>query len=236
MKGFLIYIVLGSLLIISCQKIFFNEEEGTREIALEEFHNVKILGIYNLVLVQDSTDRLVITGKNDIGSVDAITRNDTLVIDDHKKRSFNPDKNSLVLHFTHIEQLELFDPVRLTNRDTLKADNFRFFAIGEIAEVRIAIKCNYLLLATNSNTLGYLYFSGKANNCWIWNRYGSCIFADSLLCKDAAIYNESVGNVNINAADNINAFIRGPGNIGYYGTPVITITEKRGTGKLIRLD
>jgi hypothetical protein len=236
MKKFLICIVLGSLLIVSCQKIFFNEEEGTREISLEDFHDVKISGIFNLVLVQDSTDKLVITGKNDIGSVDAITVNDTLIIDDHKKRSFNPDKNSLVLHFTHIEQLELFDPVRLTNRDTIKAENFRFFAIGEIAEVKIVIKCNSLLLATNSNTLGYIYFNGIADNCWIWNRYGSCIYADSLQCNDATIYNESVGDVNINAADNINAFIRGPGNIGYYGNPVITISEKRGTGKLIRLD
>jgi hypothetical protein len=236
MKSFLIYLVLGSFLIISCQKIFFNDEESTREISLEQFQNVKISGIYNLVLVQDSTDRLEIKGKNDIGSIDAITTNDTLIIDDHKKRSFNPDRNSLVLHFTSIEQLELFDPVQLSNRDTIKAENFRFFALGEIAEVRIVIKCNYLLLTTDSNTLGYLYFSGRADNCWIWNRYGSCIYADSLHCRDAAIYNESVGVVNINASDNLNAFIRGPGNIGYYGNPAIMISEKRGTGKLIFLD
>jgi ABC-type taurine transport system substrate-binding protein len=62
------------------------------------------------------------------------------------------------------------------------------------------------------------------------------MYADSLHCKNAAIYNESVGVVNINASDNIDAFIRGPGNIGYYGTPVINIVEKRGTGKIIRLD
>jgi hypothetical protein len=236
MKSFLIYLILSSFLIISCQEIFFNDEEGTREISLEDFHDVKISGIYNLVLVQDSTDRLEITGKNDIASIEAVTVNDTLIIDDHKKRSFNPDRNSLVLHFTHIEQLELFDPVRLTNRDTIIADNFRFFAVGEIAEVKIVIKCNHLLLTTDSNTLGYLFFSGSAADCWIWNRYGSCIYADSLHCRDAAIYNESVGDVNINASANINAFIRGPGNIGYYGNPVITISEKRGTGKLIRLD
>jgi hypothetical protein len=45
-----------------------------------------------------------------------------------------------------------------------------------------------------------------------------------------------VGDVNINASDNIEAFIRGPGNICYYGHPVINLVEKRGTGKIIRLD
>ncbi|HZY24929.1 MAG TPA: DUF2807 domain-containing protein, partial [Bacteroidales bacterium] len=88
----------------------------------------------------------------------------------------------------------------------------------------------------NSNTLGYFHFIGKTETCWIWNRYGSSMYADSLHCKVASIYNESLGFVNINASDNIDAFIRGPGNIGYYGTPVINIIEKRGTGKIIRLD
>jgi len=62
------------------------------------------------------------------------------------------------------------------------------------------------------------------------------MYADSLHCKDAIIYNDSVGDVNINASDNIEAFIRGPGNICYYGNPVINLAEKRGTGKIIRLD
>jgi hypothetical protein len=70
----------------------------------------------------------------------------------------------------------------------------------------------------------------------LWNRYGSCIFADSLLCKEAVIYNESVGDVSINASDDIQAYIWGPGNINYYGTPAINIVEKRGNGKIIRLD
>jgi hypothetical protein len=236
MKSFLMYIVLISFLTISCQKIFFNEEEGTREIPLADFHNAKISGIYNFVLVQDSSDRLVITGRNDIRSIDAITKDDTLFISDNKKRSFNPDKNSLVLHFTQIEQIDFFGPVKLTNRDTIKADNFTLVAEGEIAEVRLVIKCNSLVVLDNSNTLGYFHLIGQSTDTWFWNRYGSCMYADSLVCRNAVVYNESIGDVHINATDNLNAFIRGPGIIGYYGTPVITISENRGTGKLIRLN
>ena len=102
MKSFLIYLVLASFLIISCNEIFFNEEESTRELFLQDFRAMKILVIYNMVLIQDSTNRLVITGKNDISSIDALVMDDTLIIDDHKKISFNPNKNTLVLHFSNL--------------------------------------------------------------------------------------------------------------------------------------
>jgi Putative auto-transporter adhesin, head GIN domain len=236
MKSFYIYLILVSVLIISCQKILFNDDESTREIILKDFHAVKISGIYNFVLIQDSTNRLVIMGKNDINSIDAMIKNDTPIIDDHKNISFNPNKNALTLHFSNLKYIDSSDPINLSNADTIQADQFSLVAGGEIAEVRLVFKCNHFYAVDNSNTLGYFHFIGKTETCWIWNRYGSIMYADSLHCKDAAIYNESVGNVNINASDNIDAFIRGPGNIGYYGTPVINIAEKRGTGKIIRLD
>jgi hypothetical protein len=236
MKRFVILLLLISLMIVSCQKIFFSEEESTREINLEKFHAVNFRGIYNIVLIQDSTDRLVITGKNNINSIDAFIKNDTLTIDDHKKMSFNPEKNSLTLHFTNLEYFASYNPVNITNRDTLKADHFMFVAIGEIAEVRFRLNCNFLQVLDNSNTLGYLHFIGKAESCWIWNRYGTCMYTDSLQCKDAVIYNESVGDVSVNASDNIHAFIRSPGNILYRGNPVITLEEKKGEGRLIHLD
>jgi hypothetical protein len=229
MKSFFVYLILATFLIISCQKILFNEDESTREFLLKDFHALKISGIYNFVLIQDSTNRLFITGKNDIHSIDALIKDDTLIIDDHKKLSFNPNKNTL-------KYIDSSDPINLSNRDTIKADQFSLVAIGEIAEVRLVFKCNNFFAVNNSNTLGYFHFIGKTESCWIWNRYGSCIYADSLLCKDATVYNESVGVVNINASDNIEAFIRGPGNICYYGNPIINLVEKRGTGKIIHLD
>jgi hypothetical protein len=236
MKSILKYIVLASFLTISCQKLLFNQDERTREISLNDFHAVHISGIYNFVLIQDSTNRLVITGKNDINSISAIIKDDTLIIDDHKKLSFDPEKNSLVLHFSNLEQVIFNGPVNLTNRDTIRAGNFTFEATGEIAEVRLVIKCNQFVALNNSNTLGYLHFIGKAESCWIWNRYGSCMYADSLLCKNAVVYNESVGDVNVNASDYIEAFIRSSGNIGYHGDPVIKISENRGGGRLIHLN
>jgi hypothetical protein len=233
MKRVLLYLVLATFL-ISCQKIFFNDDVESREISLGSFHALQISGIYNFVLIQDSTNRLVITGRNDINSIEAIIKNDTLSINDNKKMSFNPAKNILELHFSNLGNITCFDPINISNKDTIRADQFIFAAICEIAEVRLVVDCNYFLIVNIPNTLGYFYLSGKANSCSFFNRYGSSMFANKLSCKNAEVYNESVGDVYVNASESIKAYIWGPGNIYYYGTPVVSVEEKRGSGMIIR--
>ena len=236
MKNFIIYLVFASASLVSCHELLFNGDDETRDIALGNFHAVQFSGIYNIVLIQDSTDRLVINGKNDIFSINCTIRDDTLTIDDHKKRYFNPNRNTLYFHFRDVKFIACNDPVNLSNRDTVKADTLVLYAIGEIAEVRMVIKCNYFGVVNDANTLGYLHFKGTTDGCWIWDRYGSSMYADSLQCRYASVYNQSVGDISINASDNLDVYFKGPGNIYYRGDPVINIREQRGTGKLIRMD
>jgi hypothetical protein len=236
MKRLIIYLVFASLLIISCRKILFSDDENTRVVPLKDFHAVKFSGIYNIVIIQDSANRLVITGKNDINSIDAVVIDDTLIIDDHKKMSFNTNRNTLFLHFSNLGYIATYDPVNISNSDTIKADRFYYDAIGEVADVRLVVDCSYLYVVNYPNTHGHLYFNGIAGGCTFINSYGCSIFADSLSCKNAVIDNASAGDVYINASEHIRAIIRGPGNIYYYGSPVIEIEERGGNGKLIQLD
>ena len=236
MKSLLFFIVSASFLAISCQELLFDEEESTREITLKDFHYLEVNGIFNIILIQDSTNRLIITGANNISTIDALIKDDSLVIDDHKKISLNHAKNTLTLHFTDLNYLRFNDPVNVSNQDTIRADLFTIVAVGGIAEVRLVINCNTFQILNHANTLGYFNFIGRAENCSIANRYGSCVFADSLVCKNAEIYNESIGAVRVNASDNIEASIRGSGNIYYHGSPIIKITELTGKGRVIGLD
>jgi len=224
------------LMLVSCQKIFFNDDEGTRVIELGDFIAADISGIYDIVLIQDSTNKLVINGKKDINSITAIVKNDTLIIDDHKRMTVNPDKNTLTIHFTDIEHLVTNDPVFISNMDTIRTDKFIYEGIGEIAEARMVVDCNYFLIVNSANTMGYSYISGYAVNAVFFNRYGSSIFAEDLKCINVEAINGSVGDIYLSASDNITAYIWGPGNIYYHGKPVIKITEQTGTGKIIPLD
>ncbi len=236
MKSALIFISLVSVILISCQKIFFSGEEETREITLGDFHAVKISGIYNVVLTQDYENRLVITGKNDINSIDAMVIDDTLIIENHKSIPFNTEKNNLTLHLSSLDYLVTYDPVNISNTDTLKGERILYDAIGEISQVTMTVDCDLLQVVNSANTLGTFYFYGKAVNCSFFNRYGCTIFAGGLLCRFAEITNESIGDVYINASENIRAYIWGPGNIYYYGIPEIEVVEQKGKGTIIKLN
>jgi hypothetical protein len=235
MKKISIYFFLTSFFILSCNEVLFHDEERTRSLYLENFHAVKISGIYNIFLIQDSANRLDITGVNDINSIDAIIKDDTLFIDNHKKISFNPHKNRLDLHFSNLSFMETNDPVNISNLDTIKAYQFIYYAFGEIVEARMVFDCDNLYFVSFPYSFGFFHFRGKTNSCLLWNNYGSTIFADSLYCKDAEVINSSVGDVYVNASDNLRASIHGPGNIYYHGTPVIEIAEKTGGGSIIPL-
>lgn len=233
MKKILIITALLFLL-ASCQKLFFNEEEETREITTGRFTAIRVNGIFNLVLVQDSTDRLVITGSNDPGSVEASVINDTLTIKDTKGFSLNPGRNTIEIHFRKLGYLVTYDPVDISARDTIRADRLAWDAIGEIAEGSLTLDCNLFIFCNSANTLGFITLRGKAEMLVMFNRYGGSVFASALACKYADITNESAGDVYVNASERLTAYIWGPGNIYYSSDPVIDIKEVKGTGILVR--
>lgn len=227
---FILLFVIAS----SCSRLFFNDENEVIERNIDpSFSVVDITGIYNLVLIQDSANKLIVSGSNDADLITCLVINDTLKIDDGKKISFNTERNSLELHFTNIAHLITRDPVNLSNVDTIRMNNFRLWAIGEISEVNLTIEVNLFEMANSANTLGHLYFNGEADYAYFFNRYGSSIFADSLKCSTAVVINESLGDVYVNARDKIQAYIWGPGKIYYYGNPEIVIEEKKGKGELV---
>lgn len=235
MKKIFIYFILASLFSVSCNELLFHDEITTRTILFGDFHAVKISGIYDIVLVQDSANRLDITGGNYINSIDAAVIDDTLIIDNHKRMSFNPDKNKLAIHFSNLGYMVTHDPANVTNSDTIYAGQFIFEAFGEIVEARMIFNCDNLYFVSYPYSLGFFHFSGKCNSCILSNSYGSTIFADSLHCKYAEVISYSVGDVYVNASENIRASLDGPGNIYYHGNPVIEIAEKKGSGRIIPL-
>lgn len=228
----LIFLLLS---LISCQELLFSDEEEIREISLGEFRNVSVRGIYNIVLIQDSTDRIIISGCNKTEKTEAETQNDTLYITDRNRINVKPGRNTLYLHFTGIEYLETCDPANVTSADTIRTDRFSWDAIGEIAEGNIDIKCSDLLMCTSANTLGTFKFRGEAENCSFFIRYGSILDAGSLKSRSAGITNDSAGDVIVNASEYLTANIWGSGNILYYGDPVTELTEQKGSGRLIKL-
>lgn len=235
MKCILKYFLLLAIVLTSCQKILFNDEQEFRQIPLGKFNAALIKGIYNIVLVQDSTDKLVITGRNRVSRIDARVVNDTLTIDNNTF-TLDPSRNNLELHFSTLKYLITYHPVSITVKDTIRSDFFNYTAIGEIEEADLAVRCDYLIIFGGHNTLGNFHISGKTYFADLSVRYGASMDARKLICTKAEVYNSSAGDIYVNATDQIKAYLNGTGNIYYYGNPRIDIPEKNGEGKMIPLN
>ncbi|NJK85326.1 MAG: hypothetical protein HC906_04520 [Bacteroidales bacterium] len=200
---------------------------------VNEYSLADISGIYNLHLIQDTVNKVVISGSNHVNDFKCDQRNDSIFINSGKKINFNTAKNNLTLHFSSLTKLVTNDPVTLSNRDTLKFDHFTLWNIGEIAEVNLTFVCNFFYFANSANTLGHFYFKGSAGFASFFNRYGSSVFADSLYCKSAEIYNESVGDFYIRSEGEVKIYIWGPGNIYISEGSIPNVVESKGDGKII---
>jgi hypothetical protein len=219
----------------SCGKIL-SEDEIIVKPDLENFSVARIEGIYNIVLVQDTINMVILSGNEHLNSISAMVINDTLNIRDHRNICLKPGRNDLEIHFRNLKYLITMDAVYVANTDTLRAETFYYDALGEISETDLLINCNYLYLCTSANTLGNIKLRGKAEYLSVFNRYGSSVIASDLQCREVYVTSQSIGNDYVNARDFLQVYLRGQGNIFYCGRPVTDIAERTGSGNLIRIN
>jgi hypothetical protein len=230
----IVHFIISLVILNSCQELLFNDEIVIRDIPLEYFHAVEFSGNYDIVFIQDGSNRMVISGKNYVNALTADVIDDTLIVDDNKGLMLNTGRNKIELHFTDLNYICTNSSVNFSAADTLKTDNLLFLISGEINEGEVIIDCNNLIVLNTASSLGHMTFSGRSENCSFCIRYGASVYADSLYCKNAEVTSVTIGNVFINASEYLNVSIMSSGNIHYYGNPAITVTEKRGSGNLIR--
>ncbi len=226
-------------ILIGCKGIFSSDEGNTvrKEINLDDFSNIEIDGIFNIVLKQDTVYKLTLEGAEDfINDIDARVKDGTLIIEDRHQDLFRIEEiPDLYLHFKDIRYLWTFSPVKISCEDTLKLDWFYFYPVGEIGEAELTVQCNFFGMDNSANTLGRFFIRGMAQTAKFYNRYGSSVHADSLTSRVVHVYNESVGDVYVYADDLLEVFIWGPGNIYYTGDPDVQIMEKRSSGQVLKL-
>ncbi|HLN20632.1 MAG TPA: DUF2807 domain-containing protein [Bacteroidales bacterium] len=229
-------IVIASLLTGSCTEILFSDDEQVKTFTPGKFNAIVIDGTFDIKLVQDSADLIILNGSNSMSKTEVSVLNDTLMITDRSGFNPEPGRNKLEIHFTGISFLETRKSVNVTNYPAIKGTSFAWNALGEIVESSLDLDLGVFIFCTSANTLGLVNLQGKAETLIVFNRYGNRVSAGNLLCKNADIANESAGYVYVNASETLVAYLLGNGNIYYYGDPAISINEKKGLGNLIRMN
>jgi len=234
-------LVLG---LISCSKaedrscVKSAGEESTLTIDLESFDQLFLREHLEYVLIQDSTEKVVLKGgKNLLNFVEASVTDGILEISNENKCNFlrSYKKKILVeIHFKSLSNIHFEGTESLTNKDTLEFQWMNVLIRDGAGPVKLNFNAD-LIVAVVSHGWGDFTFNGKVNNANLTVRSNGFCDVFGLKVQDTLIaISKTQGTMKVNADNCIfKAQIDEDGDILYKGVPISKSLNRYGTGELI---
>jgi len=227
---------------MSCKDGLF--DGGTTSIRqvniMEPFTSIRIDNIFDITLMQDTQNKVLITcGSNLQSYVSVSVNNEVLILDQNAKFNWSRgyEKIKLELHLTEVPSIIANEPVSLKSKGSLKGDKFILHVLAGVNQVDVALQVNYCGIFMVSDNSGYFKIRGKSVSAYI-EGWGSCqVRADSLVVtNDCFVNHRGIGDVYVNATSLLGVTLENTGNIYYTGHPSQIVVNQKSTGRLINLD
>ncbi len=213
-------------------------ENSSKDIQLDPFNKIKLYAHLNYLLVQDSTDKLVIKGgKNLLNFVKAEMVDDVLEISNQNKCNFLRDydqKITVEIHFTSLINIHFEGSEPLLSDGKLKFDWLTLLIRDGAGPVELDFDAQYIntILAHGFGSFKFTGTTNQANFNIRSNGYGD---AYGLSVNDSiTVISKTQGDVKVNADGAIlKAQTEADGDVYYKGIPSSILFNQYGDGKLV---
>lgn len=237
-------LLLIIVLVLSCKKPVnrtcwkFAGETKTISLPVGDFSALFLHGHLSYSLIQDSTNKIVITGgENLIGHVKWTNENGLLTLENENKCNFLRDPKNLIhveIHCTAVANIRFEGTEPLVGVGTLKSDYFVLFIRDGAGPVTLNLE-SLVVDADIAHGWGEYHLSGKTKTARIAVRSNGFCTVDQLQITDSVyVGSESQGDITLNANGiPMAGYIKSGGNIRFKGTPSSITVIKTGDGNLI---
>jgi hypothetical protein len=220
----------------SCFKTSGNESERT--VTVGDFNRLFLSERMNFVLIQDSTNQVVVKGGENLLQLIEITNEDGLLTITNKNRCNylrNFDVPLVEIHLTKLVNLHIEGSEKLTNKDTLFTDYLTLTLRDGAGTVDLTLK-TIDIKAENTYGWANLTLKGETQTLRANLMGDGCFDVKQLnVTNSLKILTVSSRDQSIRAEGiSLQAQIDGIGNILYWGTPSNIFCNKYGTGNLIK--
>ena len=235
MRKIFFHSVLLLILMSSCQK---KMEPGVINVALEEFDTLTLNSVFNVELIQGTTNSISIEGAEKIiEKVDFNIENNTLtLLNNFKGNWIYPKKNKITVKLTvnNLSRINANETCNIRTLNTLTGNEIGLVMTSKLNEATFAVDCNSFYFWNNFPCGGKINLSGSTNELKIWNVALMSVDAKNLVSNVVSIENSSKGDCRINCIQKLTYSIKGEGNIFLSGDPTELLKiEETSTGKLI---
>lgn len=213
-------------------------EISSKEVSLQNFTQLYMGPHIKYVLVQDSTDKVVIIGGyNLLNGIDVSLDDQILSIENLNKCAFLRTYDEVVqveIHFTQLTEIEFEGTHEVVCTDTIQAVNLELLIREGAGHFDLKLNANSLNLVV-AQGWGNYSVSGNVNFANLrvsGNGFGN---SNNLnVTNELVVISNTVGLVELNADQCVLlAEIRSSGSIYYKGTPGQIELNRYGTGELI---
>lgn len=233
-------IFVSLMLLTSCEKILFTQEGNTIEKieTYEYFSQLIFYDIFEVELKTDTVFSIQLAAKEKfIENISMSEDSGAIEFRDANFARWMPDypRPRLLISLPRLDgNILTRSPIKLTSPDTLKLEKLNLVILGKTGEFDLTIDVNNFRMVSGSDDFEFFHFKGKANNASFWPRGSSKVDAEGLICKDCYVYNNSIGDCNVNVTHKLTVRLNTIGNVIYSGNPAeIVIDEESGSGGLI---
>ncbi|GEM_PF-6110380 len=206
------------LFFISC----FSSKKEIRKIEIANFSEISVEKLFNVELIQDSVNYLIIKGEENLIS-DVIAKvEDSILILSHQisaKWLQSTERIELELHLKSVSRISLKADCKIFSSNVLKNKEIGILQAAKLVEANFIFDCENVYFWNNGNTIGKYVFSGKTQKLHLWMYALSYVFAENLICENAFISQHSQENCNIFVRNSLEYEIFEVGNIVCYSEP-----------------
>jgi hypothetical protein len=224
----------------SCEKIIFHDpgDMAIRSAGFEGFSKISFYDIFDVELRSDSSFFVDLeTNEKYMDNIEISLDSGNLIFIDNNNLKWLPDYNRprVTITFPSLsEYIHLQSPVNLFSSDTLVVPYFRIVSLGKTGDFNLLLNVDHFQIETGSDNSGYYSFKGRAGSARYWPRGSSIMDGSELEAERCYVYNNSIGDCQVNVTKRLEVRLNTMGNVCYYGNPEeIIIEEESGAGKLI---
>jgi hypothetical protein len=240
-----LWIIAALLVSASCKKAENRKcfksagNPGTKTIVLPAFDRLFLHEHIEYLLIQDSTDRVVIAGGNHLlNFIDCTVTDGQLEIKNQNKCAFlrsYKQKIKVEIHFTTLINLRFEGTEPLNNLDTLNTPYFTMLIRDGAGSVNLKLKSEWIY-ADIAHGWGDYTLAGSTKFAWLAARSnGYCNTYDLAISDSVEVYSDTPGTMKINANGiPVRGKVKCTGDIWYEGAPTMISVQKTSTGKLIQ--
>ncbi len=234
MKSFLPILICLVFAVTSCKK----NDPALLEWHLNEFDTLVLLDPFEIELIQDTFNKMVIAGSSQfVDKVKWNQENNTLTIENTaNNRWLNPKRNKIKiqLHVNEINKIVANETCWIHSLNTLTSQELGLILKSKLNNAQLKLQCETFYYWNNFPCGGNLELSGTCQRLKLWNYALMQVNAKELLCTKAEIEQASKGSMHINCSDTLIYRIQGTGNLHVKGQPGIIVNSgSSGAGQVI---